>query len=73
MLNDKSFVQAQVEVKQLTAECRRLREEGESRTAQLESELRTREEHHSKEVESLSAKLRELEEHSQCIVCLLVY
>ena len=55
-------------MRQLTAECSRLREEAESRTTQFESERKGREEHHSEEVESLSAKLRQLEEHSEGIV-----
>lgn len=62
-----SLFQAQFEVKQLSSECGRLREEGEARTAQLENELRTREEQHSSELDSLSAKCRELEAHCEGI------
>ena len=48
-------------MKQLSAECHRLREEGERRAAELERELRSREQLYSKERNSLTAKVREQE------------
>ena len=58
------YIQAQLEVKQLSVECDRLKGEIWSRTAQLEGELKTREEQHSKEVDDLTAKVREQEAHA---------
>ena len=52
-------------MKQLSAECHRLREEGEGRAADLERELRTREEHHHKELDRLTAKSGEQEAHAE--------
>ena len=54
-------LQAQLEVKQLSAECHRLKEEGERRATELERELRSREQLHSRERDSLTAKVREQE------------
>ena len=54
-------LQAQLEVKQLSTECHRLKEEGERRAAELERELRSREQLHSREKDSFTAKAREQE------------
>ena len=59
-MSDSLFcLQAQLEVKQLSAECHKLKEEGERRAAELERELRSREQQYSKERDSLTAKVRE--------------
>ena len=63
------FVQAQSEVKQLSTECLRLREEGAARTEQLEREGRMKEEQHLKQAGSLSAKLKAQEEHIDGKTC----
>jgi hypothetical protein len=50
-----------LEVKQLSTECHRLKEEGERRASELERELRSREQLHSRERDSFTAKVREQE------------
>ena len=50
-----------MEVKQLSAECHMLKEEGEKRAAELERELRNREQQYSRERDNLTAKVREQE------------
>ena len=59
------YLQAQLEVKQLSTECHRLKEEGERRAAELERELRSREQLHSREKDSFTAKAREQEAYAQ--------
>ena len=54
-------LQAQLEVKQLSAECHRLKEEGERRANELERELRSSEQLHSRERDSFTVKVREQE------------